>query len=139
MARQDQLACIYFILIVLIYPFHRAFNIDFYLKEMLDSWVDPNRFSVYFVFILATGPGEVFTDYVATRWYRAPELLVGDSNYGKYETINVCICGVRRTVLVGADYFVCIWTVFIKFKIVLFLQGCRCLGCRLFTFRNGYW
>eukprot|EP00794_Sanderia_malayensis_P006828 gene6828-7595_t len=32
---------------------------------------------------LAIGPGEVFTDYVATRWYRAPELLVGDTNYGK--------------------------------------------------------
>ena len=29
------------------------------------------------------GPGEVYTDYVATRWYRAPELLVGDPNYGK--------------------------------------------------------
>ncbi|MBN3309447.1 CDKL2 protein, partial [Amia calva] len=28
-------------------------------------------------------PGEVYTDYVATRWYRAPELLVGDTNYGK--------------------------------------------------------
>ena len=26
----------------------------------------------------------MFTDYVATRWYRAPELLVGDTNYGKY-------------------------------------------------------
>lgn len=24
-----------------------------------------------------------FTDYVSTRWYRAPELLVGDANYGK--------------------------------------------------------
>lgn len=24
-----------------------------------------------------------FTDYVSTRWYRAPELLVGDSNYSK--------------------------------------------------------
>ena len=24
-----------------------------------------------------------FTDYVSTRWYRAPELLVGDQNYGK--------------------------------------------------------
>jgi len=23
-----------------------------------------------------------FTDYVATRWYRAPELLVGDTQYG---------------------------------------------------------
>ncbi len=24
-----------------------------------------------------------FTDYVSTRWYRAPELLVGDAQYGK--------------------------------------------------------
>jgi cyclin-dependent kinase-like len=24
-----------------------------------------------------------FTDYVSTRWYRAPELLVGDTQYGK--------------------------------------------------------
>lgn len=24
-----------------------------------------------------------YTDYVSTRWYRAPELLVGDPNYGK--------------------------------------------------------
>lgn len=27
-------------------------------------------------------PGETYTDYVATRWYRAPELLVGDTQYG---------------------------------------------------------
>ncbi|KAJ4918331.1 hypothetical protein JOQ06_006532 [Pogonophryne albipinna] len=32
-----------------------------------------------------TSPAEggVYTDYVATRWYRAPELLVGDTKYGK--------------------------------------------------------
>ena len=29
-------------------------------------------------------PGETYTDYVATRWYRAPELLVGDTKYGKW-------------------------------------------------------
>ncbi|NXM61333.1 CDKL2 protein, partial [Illadopsis cleaveri] len=29
------------------------------------------------------GSGEVYTEYVATRWYRAPELLVGDSKYGR--------------------------------------------------------
>ncbi|XP_046577547.1 LOW QUALITY PROTEIN: cyclin-dependent kinase-like 4 [Haliotis rubra] len=29
-----------------------------------------------------TGPGDEYTDYVATRWYRAPELLVGDTQYG---------------------------------------------------------
>ena len=28
------------------------------------------------------GPGGEYTDYVATRWYRAPELLVGDTHYG---------------------------------------------------------
>lgn len=28
------------------------------------------------------GPGAMYTDYVATRWYRAPELLVGDTQYG---------------------------------------------------------
>ncbi|XP_043202055.1 cyclin-dependent kinase-like 1 isoform X1 [Amphibalanus amphitrite] len=29
-----------------------------------------------------SGQGENLTDYVATRWYRAPELLVGDTQYG---------------------------------------------------------
>lgn len=29
-----------------------------------------------------TGPGDEYTDYVATRWYRGPELLVGDTQYG---------------------------------------------------------
>lgn len=31
---------------------------------------------------LLTGPGDEYTDYVATRWYRAPELVVGDAQYG---------------------------------------------------------
>ncbi|XP_069772715.1 cyclin-dependent kinase-like 1 isoform X2 [Narcine bancroftii] len=31
---------------------------------------------------ILTGPGDSYTDYVATRWYRAPELLVGDTQYG---------------------------------------------------------
>jgi cyclin-dependent kinase-like len=31
---------------------------------------------------IVTGSNESCTDYVATRWYRAPELLVGDSRYG---------------------------------------------------------
>ena len=33
---------------------------------------------------LMAAPGEVYTDYVATRWYRAPELLIGDTQYGRY-------------------------------------------------------
>ncbi|KAF7390726.1 cyclin-dependent kinase-like 1 isoform X1 [Vespula maculifrons] len=32
---------------------------------------------------LISNSKESCTDYVATRWYRAPELLVGDSRYGK--------------------------------------------------------
>ncbi|XP_036969197.1 cyclin-dependent kinase-like 2 isoform X2 [Acanthopagrus latus] len=31
----------------------------------------------------SSSEGGVYTDYVATRWYRAPELLVGDTKYGK--------------------------------------------------------
>ena len=33
-------------------------------------------------FVIPAGPGDEYTDYVATRWYRAPELLVGDTQYG---------------------------------------------------------
>lgn len=33
--------------------------------------------------------GEMYTDYVATRWYRAPELLVGDTKYGRYVFIKI--------------------------------------------------
>ena len=32
--------------------------------------------------MFTAGPGDDYTDYVATRWYRAPELLVGDTKYG---------------------------------------------------------
>nr|XP_056718979.1 cyclin-dependent kinase-like 3 [Euleptes europaea] len=28
-------------------------------------------------------PGDIYTDYVATRWYRAPELVLKDTTYGK--------------------------------------------------------
>ncbi|XP_075397671.1 cyclin-dependent kinase-like 3 isoform X4 [Tenrec ecaudatus] len=29
-------------------------------------------------------PGDIYTDYVATRWYRAPELVLKDTTYGKF-------------------------------------------------------
>ena len=35
-----------------------------------------------FGFARTMSPNENYTDYVATRWYRAPELLVGDTQYG---------------------------------------------------------
>ncbi|XP_054109247.2 cyclin-dependent kinase-like 2 isoform X1 [Callithrix jacchus] len=40
-------------------------------------------------------PGEAYTDYVATRWYRAPELLVGDVKYGKRSFAVVSQTGVQ--------------------------------------------
>lgn len=38
-------------------------------------------FSCLYV-VYSAGPEDDYTDYVATRWYRAPELLVGDTQYG---------------------------------------------------------
>ncbi|KAK2707707.1 cyclin-dependent kinase-like 1 [Artemia franciscana] len=35
-----------------------------------------------FGFARNLSPNESYTDYVATRWYRSPELLVGDVHYG---------------------------------------------------------
>ncbi|XP_072924057.1 cyclin-dependent kinase-like 2 [Hemitrygon akajei] len=39
-------------------------------------------------------PGETYTEYVATRWYRAPELVIGDNKYGKPVDIWAfgCMC-----------------------------------------------
>jgi len=35
-----------------------------------------------FTRLIEKTPNEFLTEYVATRWYRAPELLIGDKNYG---------------------------------------------------------
>lgn len=47
----------------------------------------PPNLTVLIVFIVSSpllpaGPGGQYTEYVATRWYRSPELLVGDTQYG---------------------------------------------------------
>ncbi|XP_012289102.1 cyclin-dependent kinase-like 4 isoform X2 [Orussus abietinus] len=47
------------------------------------------------------GPNESCTDYVATRWYRAPELLVGDPRYGK--PIDVWAVGCLYAEMVNGD------------------------------------
>ena len=47
--------------------------------------------------------GEAYTDYVATRWYRAPELLVGDPQYGKwvgYRTYSYCVAAAAAVVVI---------------------------------------
>ena len=55
-----------------------------------------------FARIMAT-QGEIYTDYVATRWYRAPELLVGDPQYGKevkiYLFIGTCLQSQTSTMI----------------------------------------
>ncbi|NXX44095.1 CDKL2 protein, partial [Tricholaema leucomelas] len=48
--------------------------------------------------------GEAYTDYVATRWYRAPELLVGDSKYGKAVDVWAIGCLVTE-MLTGEPLF----------------------------------
>ncbi|BFZ02793.1 hypothetical protein BsWGS_05832 [Bradybaena similaris] len=48
--------------------------------------------------------GEAYTDYVATRWYRAPELLVGDIKYGRAVDIWAIGCLVPE-MLTGEPMF----------------------------------
>lgn len=45
---------------------------DFGLARSIDAQEDPNQVSM-----------PVLTDYVATRWYRAPEILLGSTKYTK--------------------------------------------------------
>ena len=49
------------------------------------------------------GPGGEYTDYVATRWYRAPELLVGDTQYGP----AVDIWAIGKCCVVAAVWWKC--------------------------------
>ena len=46
-------------------------------------------------------PGEAYTDYVATRWYRAPELLVGDNMYN--ESVDVWSIGCLLVELLSGE------------------------------------
>ena len=39
----------------------------------------------------ASVPNPVLTDYVATRWYRAPEILLGSTKYTKVLMLARCI------------------------------------------------
>lgn len=45
-----------------------------------------------------------YTEYVSTRWYRAPELLVGDANYGKAVDIWAIGC-LHAELLTGIPLF----------------------------------
>ncbi|KAJ1522135.1 hypothetical protein ONE63_002446 [Megalurothrips usitatus] len=50
---------------------------------------------------LLASPGKTYTDYVATRWYRAPELLVGDNKYGK--AVDVWAVGCLFSEMLSGD------------------------------------
>ena len=52
------------------------------MSKHLTSSIEDLLFWEIFSDVCVSGPGENYTDYVATRWYRAPELLVGDTQYG---------------------------------------------------------
>jgi cyclin-dependent kinase-like len=45
-----------------------------------------------------------YTDYVSTRWYRAPELLIGDQNYGKAVDVWAIGC-LYSEILTGEPLF----------------------------------
>jgi cyclin-dependent kinase-like len=47
---------------------------------------------IIFLILNLAGPSAKYTDYVATRWYRSPELLVGDTEYGK--AVDVWAAGI---------------------------------------------
>ncbi len=51
----------------------------FFVVEQRLSETQSNHFSK--AGVEATAPSPYFTDYVATRWYRAPEILVGSRRY----------------------------------------------------------
>ncbi|XP_008550928.1 cyclin-dependent kinase-like 4 [Microplitis demolitor] len=50
---------------------------------------------------IISAPNETCTDYVATRWYRAPELLIGDLKYGK--AVDVWAVGCLYAEMVTGD------------------------------------
>lgn len=61
---------------------HRDIKPENILLTMSDSNSCPMVKLCDFGFARMLSPGEIYTDYVSTRWYRSPELLVGDTTYG---------------------------------------------------------
>lgn len=51
-----------------------------FIIQYLSVYVSVISICLYVLY--SAGPEDDYTDYVATRWYRAPELLVGDTQYG---------------------------------------------------------
>ena len=63
---------------------------------------NPTKHTCYYnAFRKMAAPGEAYTDYVATRWYRAPELLVGDNMYN--ESVDVWSIGCLLVELLSGE------------------------------------
>lgn len=58
-------------------------------------------------FLQMAAPGETLTEYVATKWYRAPELLVGDRQYGPKVDIWAMGCIFAELVRVLKNIIIC--------------------------------
>ncbi|XP_054998921.1 cyclin-dependent kinase-like 3 [Sorex araneus] len=63
-------------------------------------------------------PGDIYTDYVATRWYRAPELVLKDTSYGKPVDIWALGCMIIE-MATGNPYLPCSSDLDLLYKIVL--------------------
>ena len=75
---------------------------------------------------IKTDPGENYTDYVATRWYRAPELLVGDTQYGP--GVDVWAIG---TIDAAANRNGCLKITKLDLFLLLLLLGSGCVFAEL--------
>uniref|UniRef100_A0A3B4ZG61 Cyclin-dependent kinase-like 2 n=1 Tax=Stegastes partitus TaxID=144197 RepID=A0A3B4ZG61_9TELE len=80
--------------------------------------------------VASPSEGGVYTDYVATRWYRAPELLVGDIKYGKPVDVWALGC-LLIEMLTGQPLFPGDSDLDQIYHII------RCFGKRFPTWRNG--
>jgi serine/threonine protein kinase len=66
-------------------------------------------------------PGLILTDYVATRWYRAPELLLGFKEYGP--SVDVWSVGCILAELLGRKSFLCGQSSNQQLKMIIDLTG----------------
>lgn len=64
------------VLVVVVFLVVVTDDIDYDDDTMFQNW------SLFLFWFYSAAPGGEYTDYVATRWYRSPELLVGDTQYG---------------------------------------------------------
>lgn len=83
--------------------------------------------------LFLAGPGGEYTEYVATRWYRAPELLVGDTQYGPPVDVWAIGC-LFAELLTGQPLWPGKSDVDQIYQLKKSLGLCKNKGCLLFNF-----